>query len=505
MDGLDGLHCADGVLLDGFIEKTFAWDLHRGDSHGLTAYQEPWVGFVHNPPHVPAWFNTNRQSPTEILHTPSWQQSMAFCKGLFTLSSHLKNWLAPQVPVLVCNLLAPTETPENRFTTAKYLLNGEKKIIQIGWWLRKFSSLYDLPVTNVKKVLLSLGDHWTDDIHRTELGFVRDRSSIDSVRIVPYLCNDEYDELLSKNLVFLDLYDSSFNNAIVECIVRATPVLVNPLPAVIEYLGKGYPFYFETLDQAGSKAEDEALVVTTHQYLEAHPLRRILTREHFLQSFVESEIYRGLPLPPSGMRRAAQKDHLDRHETNRTAGSAGSCEPAISVEERIAKQLMNEWNRSLDGDGQSRAHWRLVEGDGWSWEGNALCAGHCNSEWSAYQYSRCDPPTLRALKKFVVEVTVSGSGGAAGLSFGPYKDFLVELDPADGERHLRLEVDSSSDTWVFRVDGEPAERCWWDSSVRDTADLVGGTLAFKARRPKCARFRNLSIHAFQLNAMCLRL
>jgi hypothetical protein len=473
MDGLESLYCVDGVLLDGFIEKTFAWDRDPGDGAGVTGYDDAWVGFVHNPPHVPPWFNKNRQSPLEILCTPEWRHSMHSCKGLFTLSSYLKDWLSPQVPVRVCNLLAPTETPENRFSMVKFRLNDDKKLIQVGWWLRKFHSLYHLPVNTRRKVLLSLGDSWTDEAHAAELSFVRDPSDFDSVQVIPYLCNDDYDELLSKNIVFLDLYDSSFNNAIVECIVRATPLLVNPLPAVVEYLGEGYPFYFESLDQASGKAEDEALILATHEYLEAWPLRKLLTRDHFLQSFIQSDIYQALPSTPSGLW------PVDKPDRGRAA---------------CASELTDEWNRAAAGDGRARALWQLVEGGRWTWEANALYAGACGSEWSAVQWSLCGPGALKALKNFVVEVTVGGVGGAAGLSLGPYKDFLADLKDGCGERHLQLLVDSSENNWTFRVDGEVAECCWWNSSVRSTADLIGGSLTLKARHPGYVWFRNLTIH-----------
>jgi len=67
---------------------------------------------------------------------------------------------------------------------------------------------------------------------------------IDSVRRLEFLNNADYDELLSKNIVFLDLVDCSAANTIIECVVRNTPLVVNPLPAVKEYLGEDYPLYW---------------------------------------------------------------------------------------------------------------------------------------------------------------------------------------------------------------------------------------------------------------------
>lgn len=94
---------------------------------------------------------------------------------------------------------------------------------------------------------------------RAELGVVP-TGFRNGVRVVDYLTDMEYDRLLSQNLVFLDLYDSSANNALVECIVRGTPVLVNPLDAVVEYLGVDYPLHFDNLAEAALKRR------TWHRY-----------------------------------------------------------------------------------------------------------------------------------------------------------------------------------------------------------------------------------------------
>ena len=87
------------------------------------------------------------------------------------------------------------------------------------------------------------------------------------------------------------MYDSSANNAIIECIARATPILVNPIAAVVEYLGEEYPFYFNSLEEAAVKAKDENLVKETHQYLLSYSTRGKLSQDYFKKSMEESEVY----------------------------------------------------------------------------------------------------------------------------------------------------------------------------------------------------------------------
>ena len=111
--------------------------------------------------------------------------------------------------------------------------------------------------------------------------------------ILPRQPNEIYDQLLSENLVFLHLHTASASNAVIECIVRHTPVLVNPVPSLVEYLGESYPFYFRTLEEAAAKAEDSNQVRQAHEYLAALP-KESLTGEYFCLSLAESDFYRNL-------------------------------------------------------------------------------------------------------------------------------------------------------------------------------------------------------------------
>lgn len=72
--------------------------------------------------------------------------------------------------------------------------------------------------------------------------FVKQMSN--SVDFIDKLSNDDYDKLLTDNIVFINLVDASAVNTIIECIVRNTPIIVNNHPAVVELLGKDYPLYF---------------------------------------------------------------------------------------------------------------------------------------------------------------------------------------------------------------------------------------------------------------------
>ncbi len=123
---------------------------------------------------------------------------------------------------------------------------------------------------------------------------VMDPAYVENTSNVLQVSNEEYDRLLSENIVLLWLYDANANNAVIECIARATPLLVNPLPAVVEYLGQEYPLYFTTLSEAAAKALDPGLILDAHNYLATCETRAKLTPEFFLRSVRESDVYRGI-------------------------------------------------------------------------------------------------------------------------------------------------------------------------------------------------------------------
>lgn len=288
------LHNPRGVYLDAFIERSFTWYANREKRPHL----EPWIGFLHVPPHIPEWFD-QRQSNQAIFQQETWKQSLPYCRGLFTLSAYHKKYIEPKFDLPVNHLIHPTETPALKWSLENYRRSGEKKVVQVGWWLRKLYSIYLLPVKQSKKVFLRKEDGDMVALMKAELVNMENREQITddilrSVQTVHYLSNRNYDRLLAESIVFLDLYDSSTNNAIVECIVRGTPVLVNPIEPIVEHLGLDYPFYFTTLKEAATKAEDEDLIYRTHRYLLEHPLKEKLSGEHFRRSLLESEIYGAL-------------------------------------------------------------------------------------------------------------------------------------------------------------------------------------------------------------------
>ena len=329
LDALAPLHNEQGILFDGFLEKTFRWqcltddvrsslvlakmqqdgvyeDLATSLEKKIIPYQTPWVGFLHNPQRIPNWLSSGN-SPQELFIRDVWQQSLENCVGLFALSEYHARWLREQTNKPVSALIFATEIPERQFDFNRFIANPQKKIIQVGWWLRRLFSIFQLPISQnnalgYQKIMLvpqfSLhSEIFLDGLIEQQLeqeGVSKEAIYWQNTQKVSHLSNDKYDEILAANIVFIDLYDASANNAIIECIARATPILVNPLPAVVEYLGKDYPMYFNSLAEAAAKAMDTDLIWNTHNYLKNCFTRDKLSPEYFLKTFKESEVYQAI-------------------------------------------------------------------------------------------------------------------------------------------------------------------------------------------------------------------
>jgi hypothetical protein len=287
-------------MVDGFLENAFVWRKDESLSKNIIPYRKPWIGFFHNPPNMPTWFSDNNAYPNSILNDKYFKRSLVNCKGLYVLSEYHARFLRTVIPNTPVNVLYhPTEIPDNKFSFENFVKNKDKSVVNIGWWLRKLNSFYLLN-SPYKKIRLLPNNKCKDTIFRLSkieravYNIELTNEQNQSVNLVDHLSNEDYDKLLTENIIFLDLYDSSANNAIIEAIARATPILINRHPAIIEYLGNDYPFYFTDYNDAENKLKDLDLIGETHNYLLNFDLRKNIMLETFISDFKESEIYQKL-------------------------------------------------------------------------------------------------------------------------------------------------------------------------------------------------------------------
>ena len=261
---------------------------------------EPYIGFWHNPPNAPLWFDY-QHSPQEILKRSFTRKSLAACRGIFVLSEYFAKWLRSalseipelaKIPVEV--LYHPTEFPQVQFNFDIFAQQEQKPLIQIGYWLRKMSFIAQIPeIPNYHKAWL-FGIPYALNCLQRELSLEENQEiNFENVSLMR-LDNDEYDNLLSKSLVVLYLYDTSVNNTVIECISRGTPLLINRHPAISEYLGEDYPLFYDNMDDLVQKAQDMTLIKAAHEHLLKEEIRDRIRYIRFVDDFCQSEIIRDL-------------------------------------------------------------------------------------------------------------------------------------------------------------------------------------------------------------------
>jgi hypothetical protein len=278
----------EGVLFIPFLERYFVW----GDSPGEAASQNPqpilqdWIGILHVPFDAPEWFNTDI-SPEVFFDTDMWRASRPHCRGIITLAEDLAADLkAYDRELSVLSVRHPVDMDVHLFDPAAY--RARPRVVQAGDWLRKLQAIHRLKAPDHERVML-LKAH-TENFLEDEiavLGGARD-PAVDMRGMVP---NEEYDQLLSSSVVLCLLYATAANNLVIECIARATPILINPLPAVVEYLGHDYPLYVCDEAQAVQVLAEPDRVEQAHHYLLERRKQIDLSYEGFCRDMAESEWY----------------------------------------------------------------------------------------------------------------------------------------------------------------------------------------------------------------------
>ena len=271
------LHCEDGVRFIGSVEDEVAKRL---------VVAEPWVGFIHQvPKHNLKWFPDLER----LLEDEYWKVSAQNCLGLFVLSSYVKDYLqGAGCKIPIARVFYPAEPTQRLFSLDRFLARSPRRIVSGGEFLRNFQPYYDLKAPGFSKQLLVHEDFKWESIVQN-----------DSVAQLGRVTDDEYDSLLEDSAVFLNLLDAPANTTVVECIVRNTPLLINRLPGVVEYLGEDYPFYYSSIEEAEAKLQQPALIRETSAYLSRSSMKAALTGESFLAALQNSAIYRSLPVPVS--------------------------------------------------------------------------------------------------------------------------------------------------------------------------------------------------------------
>jgi len=135
---------------------------------------------------------------------------LRFCKAIICLSDYLANWVRGVCDTPVISVKHPTQTNCKKWEPIRFIKSERPKILQVGYWLRRPESICSLksPYPYSKKWLPSENEYslqMLNAYNKTDTRFFDDRHKWAGVEILDWLPHEEYDDILTSGIVFLDL------------------------------------------------------------------------------------------------------------------------------------------------------------------------------------------------------------------------------------------------------------------------------------------------------------
>jgi len=248
-------------FFDEWIEKFLIWgDKVEKNFYLREIYNNGYklITFIHNPP-FQKWYNNDYKSyiKNKIIYDNE-HTNKTLIKDIedydlnkqivffYTLCNYHKEYLYNKCPEFNNKLMSinhPIEINGSEKCFEFSLFCQNKQILHIGWWLRNFKTFIDFKQPKeFHKTILVKSDF------ENEWNKISTEYKLDNITIIKELSNSEYEKIFTNSCLFIDLEDSCANNTILECIKFNTPIIVNKIPAVVEYLGENYPLYIKNPD-----------------------------------------------------------------------------------------------------------------------------------------------------------------------------------------------------------------------------------------------------------------
>jgi hypothetical protein len=266
-------HCpnsSEATFLEPFFERVF---LYNEDNHRKKIYEKhPWVAFIHEPPKQ-ARLEYNFSLSNHIQNT-NLQCCLKNLKGIFTLTNYQKRHYL-RLPDLkgmpISNLLYPIE-------------------YNIKW-----------DINNFNYSALHIGSNYRNiDFFNeyTFADFIKNKILIGPDSCSRKFDDEEYDKLLTSSFVFQKYFDCAASTTIIECITTETPIIVNQIEPIEEYLGESYPLFYKSTDELGYffSSKDIFLnkLIEANLYLKELNSKNLFTYDKFLHDFYHSQVYHSL-------------------------------------------------------------------------------------------------------------------------------------------------------------------------------------------------------------------
>lgn len=233
---------------------------------------KPFIAFFHQ---VVSHYERSLEN---IFHSELWMYNKQYFLGGFVFSSYQKNYLKSiRCDRNIYLAMHPTRMDVKRWSFAQYM--RRKIFLHVGVHCR-----------NVDFFLKAASKRKSKDRYRMlaardedyDMNIATCKKS--GVELMKRLDGSAYQAALASSVVFINLTDAAANNTILECIARGTPILINAVGGVHEYVGEDYPLLYSDMHHAlhliDTIKKNPEILKKAHQHLLS--LRHNYTTEQFV-------------------------------------------------------------------------------------------------------------------------------------------------------------------------------------------------------------------------------
>jgi hypothetical protein len=254
------------------------------DSFADSCFWEPkpdilfdWVGIVHSV--ASDSDNLHYQTLHNYVQHPWFLQNKTRCLKLITLSKYTADILRSLTDIPVTNIYHPKFCGEYFFNIDSYFNNPQ--LSQSGFHARNFLKFAEFNTKIYKNIYVNKGCN--NNYLNKYLSLTPHNINIKNC----FLNNTDYIHNLTKSIGFAYYNDVAASNALLEHIVTHTPIIVNKLPAVVEYIGKNYPLFYEDIQHDPDRyLLDKKHIIQCTNYLKEHSKSDIFTIAKFKQDLL---------------------------------------------------------------------------------------------------------------------------------------------------------------------------------------------------------------------------
>jgi hypothetical protein len=270
----DIVDIGSNIILDSFVDSCF-WRTKDN-------IYSNWVGIVHSVGSDPS--GLHHQTLCNLVQHHWFLKNKHTCIMLITLTKHTADILRNLIDIPVVNAYHP-KTCEKIFDIQKYLKNPV--LNQSGFHARDIEKFVNFN-SRIKKQLYVSEGYPKFCVAR----FLSNTSHNIEIKNC-FLNNYEYISNLTCGIGFGYYTDMAASNSLLEHIVSHTPIVVNKLPAIIEYIGEDYPLFYEDIQHDPDHyLLDEKYISRCGDYLEERSKLDIFSIDRFKQDLLMLDLIR---------------------------------------------------------------------------------------------------------------------------------------------------------------------------------------------------------------------